>query len=270
MLARAIHAASPRAHKPFVAVNCGALPRELAESELFGVRKGAFTGAYADAPGLFCAASGGTIFLDEIGETPKEIQVKLLRVLQEHELRPVGGTRAVQVDVRVVAATNRSLSELRSGLMRDDLYFRIATVILDVPALRTRPEDILVLAQHFASRLSRQYEREISLSRSALELLVAYSFPGNVRELENLIASAGTVSSSNPQIITDKDLRPLLNPGASPAGPDGASDSLSIEQMERLTIDRALRAAAGNRTRAASMLGISRDTLYRKLRQYER
>jgi DNA-binding NtrC family response regulator len=270
MLARAIHAASPRAHKPFVAVNCGALPRELAESELFGVRKGAFTGAYADAPGLFCAASGGTIFLDEIGETPKEIQVKLLRVLQEHELRPVGGTRAVQVDVRVVAATNRSLSELRSGLMRDDLYFRIATVILDVPALRTRPEDILVLAQHFASRLSRQYEREISLSRSALELLVAYSFPGNVRELENLIASAGTVSSSNPQIITDRDLRPLLNPGASPAALDGASDSLSIEQMERLTIDRALRAAAGNRTRAASMLGISRDTLYRKLRQYER
>ena len=269
MLARAIHAASPRAQKPFVPVNCGALPRELAESELFGVRKGAFTGAFADAPGLFCTASGGTIFLDEIGETPKEIQVKLLRVLQEHELRPVGGTRSVQVDVRVVAATNRSIAELRSGLMRDDLYFRIATVVMDIPALRTRREDILVLAQHFAGRLSRRAGREISLSRPALELLLSYSFPGNVRELENLIESAGSVSSDNPQIITEKDLRPLLHPGA-PAGGGGApEEALSMEQMERLTIQRALRASAGNRTKAASLLGISRDTLYRKLRQYD-
>ena len=269
MLARAIHAASPRARMPFVALNCGALPRELAESELFGFRKGSFTGAYADAPGIFAAASGGTIFLDEIGEMPREIQVKLLRVLQEGELRPVGSVRPVQVDVRVLAATNRALSELRSGLMREDLYFRIATVVLEVPALRSRPEDIMVLAQHFAGRLSRKLGREISLSRSALELLLAYSFPGNVRELENLLTSACAVSAENPQMITDKDLRPTLSANApSPAAPLLA-ESLSLEQMERLTIEQALRVSAGNRTKAASMLGISRDTLYRKLRQYE-
>jgi DNA-binding NtrC family response regulator len=267
LLARAIHGASSRARMPFVAVNCGALPRELAESELFGFRKGAFTGAYADAPGLFSAASGGAIFLDEIGEMPKDIQVKMLRVLQEGELRPVGSTRPVQVDFRVIAATNRSLAELRGGLMREDLYFRIATIVLEVPPLRARPEDILILAQHFAGRVSRRCNREISLSRSALELLLAYSFPGNVRELENLVESASAVSADNPQIITDKDLRPLL--GASAVTTPNLTESLSMEQMERLTIQRALRVSAGNRTKAASLLGISRDTLYRKLRQYE-
>ena len=270
MLARAIHAASQRARMPFVAVNSAALPRELAESELFGFRKGAFTGAYADAPGIFSAASGGTVFLDEIGEMPKEIQVKLLRVLQEGELRPVGSTRPVHVDVRVVAATNRPLSELRSTLLREDLYFRIATVVLEVPPLRARPEDILVLAQHFAGRLSRRYGREISLARPALELLLRYSFPGNVRELENLIASASAVSADNPQTITDKDLKPLLGAGAPAAAvPAAMNETFSMEQMERLTIQQALRVSEGNRTKAASLLGISRDTLYRKLRQYQ-
>lgn len=269
MLARAIHAASPRANKPFVAVNSGALPRELVESELFGVRKGAFTGAYADAPGIFTAASGGTVFLDEIGEMPKEVQVKLLRVLQEHELRPVGSTRAVPIDVRVVAATNRTLTDLRSTLLREDLYFRIATIVMEVPPLRARPEDILVLAQHFAGRLSRRYSREISLSRAALELLLGYSFPGNVRELENLVESASAVSADNPQVITEKDLKPLLGAGAASTGPAHLGETFSMEQMERLTIQQALRASAGNRTKAASMLGISRDTLYRKMRQYQ-
>jgi two-component system NtrC family response regulator len=267
MLARAIHAASPRARMPFVGVNSGALPRELAESELFGFRKGAFTGAYTDAPGIFSAASGGTVFLDEIGEMPKDIQVKLLRVLQEKELRPVGSARSVPVDVRVVAATNRTLAELRSNLLREDLYFRIATVVLEVPPLRSRPEDILVLAQHFAGRLSRRYGREISLTRPALELLLAYSFPGNVRELENLMESASAVSADNPQAITDKDLKPLLGAGAS--APARMTESLSMEQMERLMIQQALRVSDGNRTKAASLLGISRDTLYRKLRQYQ-
>jgi two-component system NtrC family response regulator len=268
MLARALHAASPRARMPFVAVNSGALPRELVESELFGFRKGAFTGAYADAPGLFTAASGGTVFLDELGEMPKDIQVKLLRVLQEGELRPVGSTRSIQVDVRVVAATNRTLDELRAGLLREDLYYRIATVVLEVPPLRARPEDILVLAQHFATRLSRRYGREISLSRAALELLLAYSFPGNVRELENVIESAGAVSAENPQIITDKDLKPMLR-AAPPAAAPSMNETFSMEQMERLTIQQALRVAEGNRTKAASLLGISRDTLYRKMRQYQ-
>ena len=269
MLARAMHAASARALMPFVTVNCGALPRELAESELFGFRKGAFTGAYNDTPGLFSAASGGTIFLDEIGEMPKEIQVKLLRVLQQGELRPVGATRTVQVDIRVIAATNRGLAELRSGLMREDLYFRIATIVLEVPALRARPEDILVLGQHFAARLSRRYGREISLARSALELLLRYAFPGNVRELENLLESAAAVSTESPQVITDKDLRPQMGAGTPGLAGQSAGESLSLEEMERLTVRRALHASAGNRSKAAALLGISRDTLYRKLRQYE-
>jgi len=270
MLARAIHAASPRARLPFVAVNSGALPHELVESELFGVRRGAFTGAYADAPGIFTAASGGTVFLDEIGEMPKEVQVKLLRVLQEHELRPVGSTRSIPVDVRLVAATNRRLAELRSTMLREDLYFRIATIVMEVPPLRTRPEDILVLAQHFAGRLSRRYHREISLSRGALELLLRYPFPGNVRELENLVESASAVSVDNPQVIAEKDLKPLLGAGAASSPPPAhLGEAFSMEQMERLTIQQALRASAGNRTKAASMLGISRDTLYRKMRQYQ-
>ena len=270
MLARAIHQASPRARMPFVAVNCGALPRELVESELFGFRRGAFTGAYNDAPGIFSAATGGTVFLDEIGEMPKDVQVKLLRVLQEGELRPVGSAKAVHVDVRVVSATNRPLGELRSTLLREDLYFRIATVVLQVPPLRSRQEDVLVLTRHFATRLSRRYGREISVSRGALELLMSYPFPGNVRELESLMESATAVSADNPQSISDKDLRPLLS-----AGPEHINVThemqppVSMEQMERLTIQQALRIAEGNRTKAASLLGISRDTLYRKLRQYQ-
>lgn len=269
MLARAVHEASPRAQMPFVGVNSAALPRDLAESELFGFRKGAFTGAYHDAPGLFAAASGGTVFLDEIGEMPKEIQVKLLRVLQERELRPVGSTRSVQIDLRVVAATNRSLQELRSGLMREDLYFRIATVTIEIPPLRARPEDILVLAQHFTARLSRRFGREISLARSGLELLLGYSFPGNVRELENLLESAAAVSGDETQAITDRDLRPLLSGPAPGSAPAKAADVLSMDHVEKLTIEEALRVSAGNRTKAASLLGISRDTLYRKLRQYQ-
>ena len=269
MLARAIHESSLRARMPFLAVNCGALPRDLAESELFGFRKGAFTGAYADAPGIFSAASGGTIFLDELGEMPKDVQVKLLRVLQEHEVRPVGGTRSVQVDVRVIAATNRSQNDLRSGVLREDLYFRVATVVLEIPPLRGRPEDILVLAQQFAARLSRRYGREISLSRHALELLLAYSFPGNVRELENVVESASAVSTDNPQTITDRDLRPLLGAGVPAAADPAPGGALSMERMEKVTIEQALRVSGGNRTKAASLLGISRDTLYRKMRQYQ-
>ncbi|MCC6365847.1 MAG: sigma-54-dependent Fis family transcriptional regulator [Bryobacterales bacterium] len=266
LLGRAIHAASPRARMAFVPVNCGALPRELVESELFGFRKGAFTGAYTDAPGLFAAASGGTIFLDELGEMPKEVQVKLLRVLQERELRPVGSSKAVAIDVRVISATNRPLQELRSSLLREDLYYRVATVVLQIPPLRARPEDILLLAQHLAARLARRYGREITLAQSALELLLGYSFPGNVRELQNLLESAVAVSADDPQVVTDRDLRPLLSAGGGAAPRTGGA--CSMEQMERLTIEQALRVSEGNRTKAASLLGISRDTLYRKLRQY--
>ncbi len=269
MLARAIHQASPRARMPFVPVNSGALPRELVESELFGFRRGAFTGAHADTPGIFSAASGGTVFLDEIGEMPKDVQVKLLRVLQEGEVRPVGSTKPVRVDVRVISATNRALNDLRATFLREDLYFRIATVVLQVPPLRNRQEDILVLSQHFAARLTRRYRREISLSRNAIELLLAYPFPGNVRELESLIESAAAVSSENPQVISEKDLKPLLTEAPDPPLAAPMNHPISMEQMERLTIQQALRMAEGNRTKAASLLGISRDTLYRKLRQYQ-
>ncbi len=266
MLARAIHAASPRSRAPFVPINCGALPRELVESELFGFRRGAFTGAYADAPGLFSAAAGGTVFLDEIGEMPKEIQVKLLRILQEGELRAVGSTRPVQIDLRVVAATNRPMAQLRGNCLREDLYFRIARVVVEIPPLRSRPEDILVLAQHFAARVSRRYRRSIGFSRPALELLLCYPFPGNARELENLVESAAAVSTEDPQSITDKELKPLLQ--RSGATPLIAKPLLSMEQAEWQAIQQALHMCNGNRTKTASLLGISRDTLYRKLRQF--
>lgn len=268
MLARAIHAASPRARGPFVPINCGALPRELVESELFGSRRGAFTGAYADAPGVFAAATHGTVFLDEIGEMPKDAQVKLLRVLEEGEVRPVGSPKAQRVDVRVVSASNRPLGVFRAERVREDLYFRIATVVIEVPPLRSRLEDVLVLAQHFAGRLTRQTGRQISLSRPALELLLNHPYPGNVRELENVLLSATAVSLDDPQVITEKDLRPLLkDSGASPLQILAGDQPLSMERLEQVAIQQALRLCEGNRTKAASLLGISRDTLYRKLRQ---
>ncbi len=266
MLARAIHAASRRASAAFVPVNCGALPHDLVESELFGYRRGAFTGAYNDSPGVFVAANGGTVFLDEIGEMPKDAQVKLLRVLQEGEVRPVGSARPVKVNVRVISATNRPLAALRGGELREDLYFRIATVLLEVPPLRARREDILVLAQYFTRRLTARYDRQITLSRAAMEMLLNAGFPGNVRELENVLESAAAVSLDDPQTITDKDLKPLLRSVENKPASVG-EQPLAMEDLERFAIDRALRLCNGNRTRAAEMLGISRDTLYRKLRE---
>ncbi|HET7183173.1 MAG TPA: sigma-54 dependent transcriptional regulator [Terriglobales bacterium] len=265
MLARAIHRASRRAGEPFVAINCGALPHELVESELFGFRRGAFTGAYNDAPGVFVSAGRGTVFLDEIGEMPKDAQVKLLRVLQEKELRPVGSTRPVRIDVRIIAATNRPLAQLRSEFLRDDLYFRIATVVIEVPPLRARREDILVLAQHFTAQLSDRYGRHVTLSRSATELLVNHGFGGNVRELQNVLESATALSQADPQTITDKDIKMLV--GAPPAPTMRLEEHpLALDEMERVAIERSLRICQGNRTRAAALLGISRDTLYRKIR----
>lgn len=265
MLARAIHQAGRRATAPFIPVNCGALPRELVESELFGHRKGSFTGAVADMPGVFPSANGGTVFLDEITEMPKDIQVKLLRVLQDREVRPVGATKSIELDVRIIAATNRPLANLRSEFLRDDLYFRLATVVLEIPPLRARPEDVLVLAQHFTAWVSDRYDRQVTLSRAAIELLLRYSFPGNVRELENIIESAAALSHADPQVITEKDLQPLLSRSAPAIKP--SEEPVAMDELERIAIERALRRADGNRTRAAAMLGISRDTLYRKLRE---
>ncbi len=269
MLARAIHGASNRVHGPFVPVNCGALPRELVESELFGVRRGAYTGAYADAPGVFAAASGGTVFLDEIGEMPKEAQVKLLRILQEGELRPLGSARATRVDVRIVAATNRPLAELRSTYLREDLYYRIATLTIEIPPLRARLEDVIALAQHILRRLENRYNRALELTRPALDLLLAYRFPGNVRELENILENVVATSSADPCVINERDLRPLLARAAeSGNGEPLAASVQSLDELERRAIENALRVCKGNRTRAASLLGISRDTLHRKIREY--
>ncbi len=266
LLARAIHRASRRVTAPFIPVNCGALPRELVETELFGVRRGAYTGAFADAPGLFLAAGKGTMFLDEIGEMPRETQVKLLRILQEHELRAVGSTKSVKVDVRVIAATNRPLVELRRELLREDLYFRLCTVVLEIPPLRTRREDILVLSQYFTAGLAERYGRHITLGRAGAELLLNHPFPGNVRELENLLESVAAVSLEDPQVITDKDLKPLLLQSSGAAPISSAEQPLALDEMERIAVERAIRLCNGNRTRAAALLGISRDTLYRKIR----
>lgn len=263
MLARAIHGASKRASEPFVPLNCGAIPRELVESELFGHRRGAFTGAHADSLGVFASAGRGTVFLDEIGEMPKEAQVKLLRVLQEGEVRPLGSARPQKVDIRVIAATNRPLSQLRSESLREDLYFRLATVIVELPPLRSRPEDVLVLSQHFAASLADRYGRHITIGRTATELLLRYAFPGNVRELQNMLEGIAALSQADPQTVTDREIKPLtMREG--PTTPD--EKPLSLDEMERVAIERSLRLCHGNRTRAAALLGISRDTLYRKMR----
>jgi len=221
-----------------------------------------------EVPGIFAAANGGTVFLDEIAEMPKEAQVKLLRVIQEGELRPVGSPRPVTVDVRIVSASNRPLSTLRAESLREDLYFRITTVVVELPPLRAHPEDIPVLANSFVGRLGRRYGRQIRLTSSAVDMLRNYPFPGNVRELENVLEGVVALSVEDPQVITDRHLRPLLNEAGTPAGfPNTGEHVFSMEQMERFAIQQALRLCQGNHSKAASLLGISRDTLYRKLRK---
>ncbi len=269
MLARAIHSASPRAAQPFIPVNCAAIPQELVESELFGYRKGAFTGAQTDHCGLFQAAHGGTLFLDEIAEMPAGAQAKLLRVLEEGEVRPVGQTTPLHVDVRLLSASNRSLSELGGGALREDLFFRISTIVIRVPPLRQRREDLYLLVEHFVQQFAQRYRRRISVERAAFNQLLGYSFPGNVRELAHILESAVAVSTENPQVITDRDLVPLLRPqGATADLPAGVAADCSLENLERFAIRQALRIAGHNKSRAAELLGLSRGSLYRKLREY--
>ncbi len=269
MLARAIHATSPRSAKPFVPVNCAAIPRELVESELFGHRKGAFTGALADHRGLFQAADGGTIFLDEIAEMPVSVQAKLLRVLEEGEVRPVGEATPLRVDVRVLSASNRPLSELAGGALREDVFYRISTIVIEVPPLQARREDLYLLVEHFLERLGRQYDRRISLERSALDRLLGYSFPGNVRELAHILESTVAVSTDNPQAITERELSPLLRgQSAATALPTSVVADCSLETLEKFAIRQAMRIAGYNKSRAAELLGLSRGALYNKLREY--
>jgi two-component system response regulator AtoC len=270
LVARAIHFRGSFANRPFVAVDCGSLVPTLIESELFGYEKGAFTGALRSKTGLFQSASGGTIFLDEIGELPLEMQAKLLRVLQEKEVRPVGSNQKIKVDVRVIAATNRDLEvEYRKGAFRKDLYFRLNVVTVYVPTLRERRSDIPLLASWFLDRYAPG--ASVQITQAATKCLLQYEWPGNVRELENCIERA--VALGDRKIIDVNDLPPSLAPapGSGPAEGMPAAAGLSstdLEDIERITIQRVFEQVNGDKTRARKMLGISRATLYRKLKRY--
>ncbi len=267
LIAKAIHYASPRASAPLVRVNCAALPETLLESELFGHEKGAFTGAVSTRKGRFELADGGSFFLDEIGDLPLHLQVKLLRVLQEREFERVGSSRPITVDVRVLAATHRDLGALvRAGRFRDDLYYRINVVTISVPPLRERREDIPPLLDHFVERFARANRKEISgLTREARDALLRYDYPGNVRELVNLIERA--VVLTRDEVIGLEDL-PLSIKETEPAAVGGASLPAVVEGVERRMIRDALTRAQGIQTRAADILGISERVLRYKLKKY--
>jgi len=270
LVARAIHFRGAMAQTAFVAVDCGSLVPTLMESELFGYEKGAFTGAIKTKAGLFQAANGGTIFLDEIGELPLEMQAKLLRVLQEKEVRPVGSNEKVNVDVRVIAATNRDLeTAYRAGTFRKDLYFRLNVVTVHIPALRERRSDIPMLVHHFLDRYAQG--ANIQVTASAMKSMLQYDWPGNVRELENCVARAVTLGDR--QIIDVGDLPPAIrseqHQSITTATMDPASlSTTALAEMERMTILRVFEQANGDKALAGKMLGISRATLYRKLKRY--
>ena len=264
LFARAIHNLSARRRKRFVAVNCAALPDALLESELFGYKAGAFTDARRDHPGRFVLAHGGTIFLDEIGDISPALQVRLLRVLQERVVEPLGSVEPVPVDVRIVAATNRDLAGLvRDGRFREDLYYRIRVVFLDLPGLKQRREDIPLLADHCVAKFNRLQGKDITgLSPEVISRLMEYDFPGNVRELENIIEQAFVLCRGN--IIEMHHLPPELRPAASSR--DDTLGPLSIQAMEKNLIVETLRRYHGNRKKAAQDLGINTSTLYRKIK----
>ena len=280
IVACAIHRRSPRAAKPFVAVNCGAIPAELIESELFGHVRGSFTGATVDRRGLWQEADGGTVFLDEITETSLAFQVKLLRALQEGEIRRVGSNHTQRVDVRVIAATNRDADlEMREGRFRQDLLYRLNAVTLHLPPLRERREDLLPLAKHFASRMVPPGGKPISFSRDAIRLLEIYDWPGNIRELENAIERAAALCD---QVIRPEDLpervRNFSQAGLAAHSPASAQareaeqqrdeDLLSLAEVEGRHIFRVLARTGGNKQAAARVLGIDRTTLQRKIERY--
>ena len=265
LVARAIHAASPRAARRFVPVDCGALPESIIESELFGHAKGAFTGA-TGAPGLFRVADGGTLLLDEIGELPPAVQVKLLRAIQEKEIRPVGSADSVPVDLRIIAATHRDLERMiAAGSFRTDLFYRLDVVRIEIPPLRERREDIPLLAQHFVAKHAPKGSPIGGIEDDALELLCAQEWPGNVRELENVIESALALAPGPRLRAADL---PRERRGARTAAAVPAPMPLSFESYERAALERALAESHGDVIAAARRLGIGRSTLYRKLARH--
>ena len=268
LIARAIHTHGPRRAGAFVAVNCAALPRELIESELFGYTRGAFSGAVADHLGLFRAAAGGTLLLDEITEMSPELQAKLLRVVQERSVRPVGAIREVPVDVRIIASTNRDpQSIVTQGMMRPDLYYRLCVSMITTPPLRERGDDILLLVEHHLAALNERYGDTVegvrSLTSDAMSELIKWMWPGNVRELHNVLEDAFTTCSG--LHIGRED---LALPPSPPAVPQGADEAETFEASERALVARALTATGGNKLQAARQLGISRKKLYSMLAKY--
>jgi len=269
LVARSIHRLSSRAERPFVAVNCAALSESLLESELFGHTKGAFTDARSERRGLFLEAEGGTLLLDEIGDMPMAMQVKLLRALEENRLRPVGGDREIQFDVRVLAATHRDLElAVEEGRFRQDLFYRINVIQLHLPALRARGVDILKLAIHFVDRFAKQSNKPITgIAEPAAEKLLSYAWPGNVRELRNVVERAVALTRYN--TITLEDLPEKIRDYKSKTvfiGGDDPTELVPLEQVESRYIEHVLDAVNQNRTQAAQVLGIDRKTLYRKLK----
>jgi PAS domain S-box-containing protein len=268
LFARAIHNLSFRKDKPFVAVNCGALPDTLLESELFGYKAGAFTDAKKDKPGRFALAQGGTIFLDEIGDISPAVQVRLLRVLQDKTYEPVGGVSSVKADVRIITATNKKLDQLvQQGKFRDDLYYRINVVKLELPPLRDRKEDIPLLVDHFISRFSRLHNKNICcVTNEVTAALLAYDYPGNVRELENIIEHCFVLCEG--EIIEAKHLPASIHPN-SKLDETKVGEPATIKQMEIILITQALRRNKGNKTAAAKQLGIDKSTLFRKMKAFD-
>ncbi len=268
VVARFIHLQSERASKPFFSINCGALPESLLESELFGHVKGSFTGAVKDKEGLLVAAAGGTFFLDEIGETAPQTQVKLLRAIQEREVIPVGSTQSVPIDVRILAATNRDLEEeIRAGRFRSDLYYRLNVIALHLPPLRDRREDIPLLAQHFLEKMTRKGAELRGLSEDAMAALAAYDWPGNVRELENALERAWVLSKGS-EIGVDALPSRVTNPPKVSLVAEEAPPNPTMEVIERAYIQWVLSSEGGNKSRAAEVLGIDPSTLYRKINRY--
>lgn len=268
LIAEAIHKASPRALKPFVKVNCSALPENLIESELFGHEKGSFTGAIASHPGKFELANGGTIFLDEIGDVPSNIQVKLLRVLQQKQIERVGGTKTVNVDVRIITATNRNLEEMmKNNTFREDFYYRINVFPIYVPALRERRADITILADHFINKINKRNNMNVKrITGGALDMLMMYSWPGNIRELENVIERAMILTTDN--VIHSYNLPPSLQTGVSSDTVNKSSLELILGKVEKQMIIDSLVANNGNMTKSATQLGITERIMGLRIKKY--
>jgi len=268
LVAKAIHYNGVRKEGPFVAVNCAAIPETLLESELFGYKRGAFTDAKTDKKGLISGATEGTLFLDEITEMPPTLQAKLLRVIEEREVRPLGDTNAHPIDVRIVSASNRDIRSLiREGRFREDLYYRLKVIDIELPPLRERKEDIPLLVQHFTGKFSDETKKKISgVSEDALKLLVNYSWPGNVRELENVIQRAITLTQYE-TILPDDLPSSMLQEIRENVLDKGFREKYSIDQLEKEYIRKILIEVGGNKSKAAEILGLDRKTLYRKLEE---